>query len=61
VKRGGAFRNDRYRVKMEITPDSKPESAPHYKIIEVLDFTPADQQIAMPLRKPRRRRAKKAG
>jgi hypothetical protein len=35
-----------------------PDGTPHYKILEVLDFTPADQQMALPLKK---RRAKKAG
>jgi hypothetical protein len=60
VKRGGSFRNDRYRVKMEITPPPKPDGTPHYEIIEVLDFTAADQQIPMPLKKPRKKRAKKS-
>lgn len=60
VKRGGSFRNDRYRVKMEVTPPPKPDGTPHYEIIEVLDFTAADQQITMPLKKPRKKRAKKS-
>ncbi|WP_426530482.1 hypothetical protein [Bradyrhizobium sp. McL0615] len=60
VKRGGAFKNDRYRVKMEIEPQpGKPDATPHYKIVEVMEFTTADQQIAMPLKKPRKKRAKK--
>jgi len=60
VKRGGSFKNDRYRVRMEVTPPPKPDGAPHYEIIDVLDFTAADQQIAMPLKKPRKKRAKKS-
>ena len=61
VKRGGSFRNDRYRVKMEITPPrGKPDGAPHYEITEVLEFTPADQQLPMPLKKPRKKRSKKS-
>jgi hypothetical protein len=60
VKRGGSFRNDRYRVKMEITPPlGKPDGTPHYKIAEVLEFSPADQQLPMPLKKPRKKRATK--
>ena len=58
VKRGGSFRNDRYRVKMEVTPPKKPDGDAHYKIIQVLDFTPAEQQINMKLR-PRKKPAKK--
>lgn len=60
VKRGGSFKNDRYRVKMEVTAPPKPDGTPHYEIIEVLDFTAADQQIAMPLKKPRKKRAKRS-
>ena len=52
--------NDRYKVKMEVTTDN---AEPHYKIIEVLEFTPAEQQISMKLRaakkKPVRKRATK--
>lgn len=60
VKRGGSFKNDRYKVRMQVTPPPKPDGTPHYEIIEVLDFTGADQQIPMPLKKPRKKRAKKS-
>jgi hypothetical protein len=50
VKRGGSFMNDRYRVKMEVTPPNDEHAETHYKIIEVLEFTPAEQQINMRLR-----------
>jgi hypothetical protein len=60
VKRGGSFRNDRYRVKMDVTPPKKPDSDAHYKIIQVLDFTPAEQQITMPLKKPRKKRSSRS-
>jgi hypothetical protein len=49
VKRGGLFMNDRYRVRMQVTPPDTDEGASHYKIVEVLDFTPAEQQMALPL------------
>lgn len=51
VKRGGSFMNDRYKVKMEVTTD---KAEPHYKVIEVLEFTPAEQQINMKLRVPKK-------
>lgn len=55
VKRGGSFMNDRYKVKLEITqPPEKAE--PRYKITEVLEFTPAEQQIGMNLRSARKKR-----
>jgi hypothetical protein len=57
VARGGAFLNDRYKVKMEVTPSDKDDGTPHYRILQVLDFTPAEQQIAMPLKKGRKRKA----
>lgn len=57
VKRGGSFVHDRYRVRMEVTPPATEDGTPHYRILEVLDFTPAEQQIALPLK---RRRAKKS-
>ncbi|QWG24066.1 hypothetical protein KMZ93_03815 [Bradyrhizobium sediminis] len=60
VKRGGSFRNDRYRVKVEVTPPKKPDGDAHYKIIQVLDFTPAEQQITMPLKKPRKKRGSRS-
>lgn len=44
MKRGGSFVNDRYRVRMEVTPPDTDDGDPHYKIIEVLEFTPAPQQ-----------------
>ena len=60
VKRGGSFKNDRYRVKMEVKPPPKPDGTPQYKIEEVIEFSPADQQLPMRLRKPRKKRAKKS-
>jgi hypothetical protein len=59
VKRGGSFKNDRYKVKMKVTPPKKPDGDIHYEIIQVLDFTPADQQMSMPLKKPRKKKAAK--
>ncbi|MCK1716541.1 hypothetical protein [Bradyrhizobium sp. 141] len=62
VKRGGSFMNDRYRVKMEVTPPNDEHAETRYKIVEVLEFTPAEQQISMKLRaakKPVRKRASK--
>jgi hypothetical protein len=53
MKRGGSFVNDRYRVRMEVTPPDTDDGDPHYKIIEVLEFTPAPQQGNLPLLKPR--------
>ena len=58
VKRGAASMNDRYKVRMEIKPPTTEDGPPHYRIIEVLDFTIGDQQINMPL-KPARKKAKK--
>jgi hypothetical protein len=60
LRRGGSFVNDRYKVKMEVTPPTTDDGTPHYKILEVLEFTPADQQISMQLKKPRKKAAKKA-
>jgi hypothetical protein len=54
VRRGGSFMNDRYRVRMEVMPAASEDGTPHYKILEVLDFSPAEQQTSLPLRKPRR-------
>lgn len=59
VKRGAAFMNDRYKVRMEITPAATDDGTPHYKIIEVLEFTQGEQQINMALRGGRKKRAKK--
>lgn len=64
VKRGGSFMNDRYKVRMEITP-AETDGAPHYRILEVLEFTPAEQQISMALRpsgrkKPAKKNRKRA-
>jgi hypothetical protein len=53
VKRGGSFMNDRYKVKMDITPADTEDGTPHYKIIQVLEFTPAERQIPLPLKKAR--------
>lgn len=61
MKRGGSFVNDRYRVRMEVTPPDKEDGDPHYKIISVLEFTPAPQQGSLALPKPRAKpKAKKA-
>ncbi|MDA9476213.1 hypothetical protein XI03_17195 [Bradyrhizobium sp. CCBAU 65884] len=59
VKRGGSFMNDRYKVKMEITPPSDDQAEPQYKITEVLEFTPAEQQINMKLRTAKKKPIKK--
>jgi hypothetical protein len=59
VRRGGSFMNDRYKVKMEVMPPDKEDGTPHYKILEVLDFTPADKQIPLPLKKTARSPKKK--
>ncbi|MGY3485405.1 hypothetical protein ACVW1C_003288 [Bradyrhizobium sp. USDA 4011] len=59
VKRGGSFMNDRYKVKMEIAPPDDDQVEAHYKIIEVLEFTPAEQQINMTLRATKKKPAKK--
>jgi len=63
VKRGGSFMNDRYKVKMEITPPNDDHAETHYKIIQVLEFAPAEQQINMKHRaankKPVKRRTAK--
>jgi hypothetical protein len=58
IKRGGSFVNDRYRVRMEVTEPEDDSGEPHYKIIEVLEFTPAPQQANLPLAKPRAKKAK---
>ncbi|WP_291849856.1 hypothetical protein [Bradyrhizobium sp.] len=58
VKRGGSFMNDRYKVKMEVTPPNEDRAETHYKVIEVLEFTAGEQQINMKLR-ARRKPAKK--
>ncbi len=60
VKRGGSFMNDRYKVKMEVTPATD-KVEPRYKIIEVLEFTPAEQQINMKLRAAKKKPVKKRG
>jgi hypothetical protein len=59
VKRGGSFMNDRYKVKMEVTPPSDDHEETHYRIIEVLEFTPAEQQISMKLRAAKKKPTKK--
>jgi hypothetical protein len=58
VKRGGSFMNDRYKVKMEITPATEAAET-RYKVIEVLEFTPAEQQINMKLRAVKKKPVKK--
>jgi hypothetical protein len=55
VKRGGSFMNDRYKVRMEVSPPLKDGGEERYKIIEVLEFTPAEQQMPLPLKKSRRK------
>jgi hypothetical protein len=55
MKRGGSFVNDRYRVRMEVTPSDKDDGEPHHKIIDVLEFTPAPQQASLALPKPGRK------
>ena|SRR5579883_1376412 len=54
VRRGGSFMDDRYRVRMEVIPPLTDDGTPHYKIIEVIDFTPAEQQASLPLKVKRR-------
>ena len=56
IRRGGSFMNDRYRVRMEVTPSDTTDGAAHYKIVKVLDFTAAEQQSALPLKKPRKKK-----
>ena len=53
IKRGGLFTNDRYRVRMEVTPPDVEGGDPHYKIIEVLDLTEAARQGSLRLSKPK--------
>jgi len=60
LRRGGSFVNDRYKVKMEVTPPATDDGTSHYRILDVLEFTPAEQQGNLPLRKPRKKAAKKA-
>jgi hypothetical protein len=59
VKRGGSFMNDRYKVMMEVTPPNDDHAETRYKIIEVLEFTPAEQQINMKLRTAKKKPVKK--
>jgi len=59
IKRGGSFTNDRYKVRMEETYPHGADGAPHYKIIEVLEFTPADRQLPLPLERPKKKRTAK--
>ena len=62
VRRGGSFMNDRYKVRMEVRPPNEEHPETHYKIVEVLEFTPAERQINMKLgsarKKPTKRRTK---
>ena len=55
VRRGASFLNDRYRVRLEITPPEAEDGTPHYRILEVLDFTAAEQQQQLPLKGRRRK------
>jgi hypothetical protein len=61
VKRGGSFMNDRYRVRMEVTPPDKENGAPQYKITDVLEFTPADQDELATKEREDKRPGKRAG
>ncbi|MBR0753904.1 hypothetical protein JQ604_17100 [Bradyrhizobium jicamae] len=54
--RGGSFRDDRYRVRMEVTPPATPNGDIHYKVVEVLEFTSASQQPGLPLPVPKQRK-----
>ena len=54
VRRGTVSKNDRYRVKMDVTDPKEEDGKPHYKIIEVLEFKAADVQISLPLKKGRK-------
>jgi hypothetical protein len=49
--------NDRYKVMMDITTTD--DGTPHYKIVEVLEFAPAEQQIGMALRPGGKKKASK--
>jgi hypothetical protein len=59
VNRGGSFMNDRYLVKMEVTAPEREDGTPHYKIVDVLEFTPAERQMNLPLRKRKMKRSRK--
>ncbi len=59
VRRGGSFMNDRYKVEMEVAPPDTEDGTAHYKVLRVIDFTPADKQIPLPLKKPKRGRSNK--
>ena len=59
VKRGALFMNDRYKVRMEITPSATDDGTPHYRIVEVLEFTQGEQQMNMALRGGRKKASKK--
>jgi hypothetical protein len=59
VTRGKSSMNDRYRVRMEVTPPAIEGGDTHYKIIDVLDFQPAEEQAPLPLRKPHKPRKPK--
>lgn len=50
IKRGGSFVNDKYRVKMEITPSKEAGGTPSFKILEVLDYDQAPQQTSLTLK-----------
>jgi hypothetical protein len=60
VRRGSSFVNDRYRVRMEVTEPDMEDGTPHYKILEVLEFTPAEQQIPLPLKKGRAKKSQRS-
>jgi hypothetical protein len=54
IARGGAFINDLYKVKMQVTQHFTKGGnlRPEYKILEVIDFRAAPQQAALPYDRP---------
>jgi hypothetical protein len=54
IERGGALVNDLYKVKMEVKQHvtAGGDLRPEYKIVEVLDFQPAAQQVPMRFEPP---------
>jgi hypothetical protein len=47
-------KDDRYRVKMQVTEPDNEDGTPQYKIIEVLEFKEAAVQMRLALKKPRK-------
>ncbi len=54
MRRGGAFTNDLYKVRMTVKTHLTPTGQENheYKIIEVLSFSPAQTQVSLPLHPP---------